>query len=64
MQSKRKIIVFLDQRDIDTLKLDALLSHSTVSARLREVIIAHCKTLALGHPRSMFPREAAKEPVQ
>jgi len=64
MHSKRRVIVFLDQRDVDTLKLDALLTHSTVSARLREVIIAHCKTLALGHPRALFERAGAKETLQ
>lgn len=58
MAAKRHVKVLLDQQDVDMLKLDALLTHSTVSARLRELIAKHCKQLQLGQPRSMFaPRE-------
>jgi len=64
MHTKRRVIVFLDQSDVNTLKLDALLTQSTVSARLREVIEKHCKKLALGHPRSLFEQpKAGPEPL-
>jgi hypothetical protein len=64
MESKRRVCVFLDQPDIDVLKLDALLSKSTVSARLRVVIKRHCEVLALGQPRSLFAQPPTPEPVQ
>ena len=54
MDAKRRLTIYLEPWVIDVLKLDALLAHSTMSARVRAVIEAHAKVLQLTQPRSMF----------
>lgn len=48
---KQAVKVFLHPRDIYILKLDAMLANSTVSARVRNVLEEHCRTLEKAQPK-------------
>jgi hypothetical protein len=59
MESKKRLAVYLDTACIEVFKLDALLSRSTVSARVREVLEAHARKLHATQPCSLV--EARKQ---
>lgn len=54
MTPKRQIRVYLDQEWVDVFKLDALLSHSTVSARVREILEERARELQQLQPHTLF----------
>lgn len=64
MDAKKRLTIYLDPRVIDVLKLDAILTHSTMSSRMRELIEAHAEKLKLGQPRSLFEQPEPQEFAQ